>query len=89
MSLLIWGVQVAGLNRAKIRDVLAYRTEPWPGATGDVVFSAALDDLGDVFLAKREEDVWKYYSRNDLDLPRAYTPVRDRTSQPREAAGSG
>ena len=29
MSMLIWGVQVAGLNRAKIRDVLAHRTKPW------------------------------------------------------------
>jgi len=62
MSLLIWAVQVAGLNRAKIRDVLAYRTQPWPGATGDVVFSACLDDLGDVYLAKRENGTWKYYS---------------------------
>ncbi|HUT89702.1 MAG TPA: ABC transporter substrate-binding protein [Thermoguttaceae bacterium] len=89
MSLLIWAVQVAGLNRAKIRDVLAYRTQPWPGATGDVVFSAALDDLGDVFLAKREGSTWKYYSRKDLDLPRVETPARDRTGQSPEAAGSG
>ena len=89
MSLLIWAVQVAGLNRAKIRDVLAYRTQPWPGATGDVVFSAALDDLGDVFLAKREGSTWRYYSRKDLDLPRVETPARDRAGQSPEAAGSG
>ncbi|OHB83519.1 MAG: hypothetical protein A2V98_16010, partial [Planctomycetes bacterium RBG_16_64_12] len=48
MSMLIWAVQVGGLNRAKIRDVLAYRTEPWHGVTGDIVFSAVLDDLGEV-----------------------------------------
>ena len=41
MNMLIWAIQVAGLNRAKIRDVLAYRTEPWPGVTGDIPFSAA------------------------------------------------
>jgi len=28
MNMLIWSIQLAGLNRAKIRDVLAYRTEP-------------------------------------------------------------
>jgi len=88
MSLLIWAVQVAGLNRAKIRDVLAYRTQPWPGATGDVVFSACLDDLGEVYLAKRENGTWKYYSREDLDLPRVYTPARDRTNPTQETAGS-
>jgi len=88
MSLLIWAVQVAGLNRAKIRDVLAYRTQPWPGVTGDVVFSAALDDLGDVFLAKREGGTWTYYSRKDLDLTRVKATARDRTGQSPEAANS-
>jgi branched-chain amino acid transport system substrate-binding protein len=81
MNLLIWGVQVAGLNRAKIRDVLAHRTKPWPGMTGDIPFSAALDDLGEVFLAKRENGTWKYYSREDLQIPRGYIPRRDRVSR--------
>ncbi len=36
MNMLIWAIQVAGLNRAKIRDVLAYRQKPWPGVTGDI-----------------------------------------------------
>ena len=44
MNMLIWATQNAGLNRAKIRDVLAYRSDPWPGVTGDIPFSAALDD---------------------------------------------
>ena len=70
MNMLIWAVQVAGLNRAKIRDVLAYRTEPWKGVAGDIPLSAVLDDVGDVFLAKREADKWTYYSREDLGLPR-------------------
>ena len=78
MNLLIWAIQVAGLNRAKIRDVLAYRTTPWPGATGNITFSAALDDLGDVYLAERKKGKWHFYSREDLDLPREYAPPRDR-----------
>ena len=69
MNMLIWGVQVAGLNRAKIRDVLAHRTKPWPGVTGDIPLSACLDDTGEVFLAKRENGAWKYYSRADLAIP--------------------
>jgi len=72
MNMLIWGVQVAGLNRAKIRDVLAYRKKEWPGVTGDIVLSACLDDLGEVFLAKRENGTWDYYSRQELDIPRGH-----------------
>jgi ABC-type branched-subunit amino acid transport system substrate-binding protein len=82
MKMLIWAIQVAGLNRAKIRDVLAYRSKPWPGVTGDIVLSAALDDVGEVFLARREKGEWKYYSREDLDIPRGTIPARDRVSRP-------
>lgn len=69
MNMLIWAVQTAGLNRAKIRDVMAYRTEPWPGVTGDIPLTATLDDGGEVFLTRRENGQWKYYSRADLGLP--------------------
>ncbi|MFN7992434.1 MAG: ABC transporter substrate-binding protein [Bryobacteraceae bacterium] len=81
MNMLIWGIQVAGLNRAKIRDVLAYRTKPWPGVTHDIPLGAALDDIGEVFLAKYESGGWHYYSRQDLDLPRGYIPARDRVNR--------
>jgi ABC-type branched-subunit amino acid transport system substrate-binding protein len=70
MNMLIWATQVAGLNRAKIRDMIAYRTEPWPGVTGDIQLSSALDDIGEVYLAKRETGAWRYYSRADLGIPR-------------------
>jgi ABC-type branched-subunit amino acid transport system substrate-binding protein len=86
MSLLIWATQVAGLNRAKIRDVLAYRAKPWPGVTGDISLSACLDDVGEVFLARRESGAWKYFSREELGIPRGYIPPRDRLSRGLETA---
>ncbi len=70
MNMLIWATQVAGLNRAKIRDVLAYRTQPWHGVTGDILFSAVLDDMGEVYLAKYEKGKWNYLSREALAIPR-------------------
>ena len=79
MNMIIWAIQAAGLNRAKIRDVLAHRAQPWEGVTGDIALSAALDDVGAVYLATREDGDWKYHSRDDLNLPRQYTPRRDRT----------
>ena len=86
MNMLIWAVQKAGLNRAKIRDVLAY-IPPWPGVTGEVVMSAALDDVGEVFLARFEDGAWNYYSREDLKIPQGYIPPRDRVTRSAAAAG--
>jgi branched-chain amino acid transport system substrate-binding protein len=82
MNMLIWAIQVAGLNRAKIRDVLAYRTIPFKGVTGNIKLSAVLDDVGEVFLAKRENGDWKFYSRKELEMPQDYIPIRDRVNQP-------
>jgi len=88
MNLLIWAIQVAGLNRAKIRDLLASRTKPWPGVTGDISFSACLDDVGEVFLARRENGAWTYRSRESLGIPRGYIPPRDRVSRGLETGKS-
>jgi len=81
MNMLIWATQVAGLNRAKIRDVLAYLPAPWPGVTGEIVLSACLDDVGDVYLGKYEKGKWQFFSRQDLGIPRGYIPPRDRVSR--------
>jgi ABC-type branched-subunit amino acid transport system substrate-binding protein len=70
MNMLIWAIQTAGLNRAKIRDVMAYRSDAFPGVTGDIPLSAALDDAGEVFLAIRQNNKWSYHSRKELDIPR-------------------
>lgn len=67
-NMLIWATQVGGLNRAKIRDVLAYRDKPWRGVTGKIPLSASLDDSGKVFLARCENGKWEYYSREDLKI---------------------
>jgi ABC-type branched-subunit amino acid transport system substrate-binding protein len=85
MNMLIWSIQVAGLNRAKIRDVLAHRQEPFPGVTGDIPLSAALDDAGEVFMTRYERGAWKYYSREDLGIPRGTVIEKPRVE--RQQAG--
>ena len=81
MNMLIDAIQAAGLNRAKIRDVLAHRPRPWPGVTGDIQLSAVLDDMGEVFLAKRENGRWTYHSREDLKIP---SPGKDSDEDAKE-----
>ena len=88
MNMLIWAIQTAGLNRAKIRDVLAHRARPHKGVTGVIPLSACLDDLGEVFLARVEDGMWKFYSRQDLDIPQGTIAPRDRVSR-KTAEASG
>ncbi|HUU09809.1 MAG TPA: ABC transporter substrate-binding protein [Phycisphaerae bacterium] len=85
-NMLIWAIQTAGLNRAKIRDVLAHRAKPYKGATGPIPLSASLDDLGEVYLARVENGRWILRSRRDLDIPRGTIAPRDRVSRKTAAA---
>jgi ABC-type branched-subunit amino acid transport system substrate-binding protein len=93
MNMLIWAVQAVGLNRAKIRDVLAHWPGPHRGVTGDIVLSAALDDVGEVFLARFTEGQWEFHSREDLQIPRAGVaadrPHKVATDHPPHYAGPG
>ena len=84
MNMLLWAIQTVGLNRAKIRDVLAYRSEPFHGVTGEIPLSSAMDDAGDVFLTRYENGKWNYYSREELGIPRG--KVIERTRRNREQA---
>jgi ABC-type branched-subunit amino acid transport system substrate-binding protein len=88
MNMLIWGTQVGGLNKAKIRDLIAYRTKPWPGVTGDIPLSSTLDDLGDVYLARFEKGKWVYHSREEWQIPRGYIPPRSRVARGLETEGA-
>ncbi len=81
MNILIWAIQTAGLNRAKIRDVIAHRPTPHKGVTGLIPLSACLDDLGEVFFAKVESGQFDYYSREDWDVPRGEIHSRDRVTR--------
>ena len=89
MNMLIWAIQTAGLNRARIRDMFAYRTTPWDGVTGEIQLSAVLDDVGGVFLAKRENGDWHYYSRSDLGIPVGAGPWDESTRTGRSAIERG
>ncbi len=81
MNILIWAIQTAGLNRAKIRDVIAHRPKSFRGVTGEIPFSACLDDLGEVFFARVEDGKYVFRSREDWDVPRGTIHPRDRVNR--------
>jgi branched-chain amino acid transport system substrate-binding protein len=88
MNLMLWAINAAGLNRAKIRDVVAFLPHPWPGVTGDIVFSACLDDVADTYLASFHGGAWKYVSRSELGIPKGYIAPRDRLNRDSEVAST-
>jgi hypothetical protein len=49
--------------------------------SGDIRLSAALDDLGDVYLARVEAGEWRFHSREDLEIPKGPIPTRDRVTR--------
>jgi len=81
MNVLVWAIQAAGLNRAKIRDVVAYLPAAWPGVTGDIALNASLGNVSETYLASLEKGRWRYQSRKDLGIPRGFIPPRDRLSR--------
>jgi ABC-type branched-subunit amino acid transport system substrate-binding protein len=81
MNILIQATETAGLNRAKIRDVVAHRPGTYKGVTGEIPFSATLDDLGEVFLARVEDRRFVFHSRADLQIPAGTIAPRDRISR--------
>jgi branched-chain amino acid transport system substrate-binding protein len=86
MNMLLWAIQNAGLNRAKIRDLIATRVTPWPGVTGEIPLSAVQDDTGEVFLARFDDGKWTYHSREELKIPQGVVPQRDRESRGAETS---
>ena len=93
MNMLLWAINVAGLNRAKIRDVIAYRPEPWQGVTGDIVFSACLDDVADTYLATygggRLEVRLAHGARDPEGVYRAARPAEPRPGPGRRRGEDG
>jgi ABC-type branched-subunit amino acid transport system substrate-binding protein len=86
MNVLIGAIEAAGLNRAKIRDVIAHGPGPFKGVTGEIRFSATLDDLGEVFLARVENGRFVFHSREQLEIPGGTIAPRDRVNR-KGAAG--
>ena len=80
--------KVAEGKYEKIRDLIAFLPHPWPGVTGDIVFSACLDDVADTYLATYEDGEWKYVSRTDLGIPKGYVAPRDRLNRESEVAAA-
>lgn len=60
MNMIIDGIQTAGLNRVRIRDVLSEQTS-YSGVTGDIPFDPSLNDVGPVWLVEINDGGYRYF----------------------------
>ena len=69
MNILIEAIQIGGLNRVLIRDVLTdLKTfQGYEGVTGKIIFDATWNDVGPIWMATVEEGEFKFFKPTFLD----------------------
>ena len=68
MNLFIEAIYKVGLNRALIRDVLSdFKTfQGYKGVTGEIIFDASLNDIGEIFYAEVKNGKFIFYPTSDI-----------------------
>ena len=64
MNLIIQAIDHAGLNRAKIRDVLTdlHTFQGYQGVTGRLILDASWNDVGDIWMAEIKDGEFVYFT---------------------------
>jgi len=72
MNLIIEAIHDAGLNRVLIRDVLTdLKTfQGYQGVTGKIILDGSWNDIGDIWLVKVENGIFKYTASPQIDVSR-------------------
>jgi ABC-type branched-subunit amino acid transport system substrate-binding protein len=65
MNMIIKSIETAGLNRAKIRDVLLDSGifQGYKGASGQMYFDASWNDIGEIYMTEIKNGEFKYFKR--------------------------
>ena len=79
MNLIIQSIEKAGLNRAKIRDVLLdLKTyQGYEGVTGTMYFDASWNDIGKIYMVKIENGEFVYFPRPEYKSGKASSSIKD------------
>jgi ABC-type branched-subunit amino acid transport system substrate-binding protein len=79
MNLIIESIERAGLNRAKIRDVLLdLKTyQGYEGVTGIMYFDASWNDIGEIFMVKIENGEFVYFPRPKFKSDKASSSIKN------------
>lgn len=78
MNIIIQSIETAGLNRAKIRDVmLDLKTyQGYEGVTGTMYFDASWNDIGEIYMVKIENGEFIYFPRPKFKSEKARSSIK-------------
>jgi ABC-type branched-subunit amino acid transport system substrate-binding protein len=79
MNIIIQSIEKAGLNRAKIRDVMLDSDDyqGYEGVTGIMYFDASWNDIGEIFMVKIENGEFVYFPRPKFKSQKASSSIKD------------
>jgi ABC-type branched-subunit amino acid transport system substrate-binding protein len=69
MNILLDAINMAGLNRAKIRDLLCdLKTfQGYQGVTGEIILDASWNDIGDIWMSEVVNGKFRYFAPPEFD----------------------
>lgn len=75
MNIIIKSIQIAGLNRAKIRDVmLDLKTfQGYEGVTGKMVFDPSWNEIGEIWMVEIKNGEFRFFPRPEFKPMKAQT----------------
>lgn len=79
MNIIIQSIEIAGLNRAKIRDAMLdpETFQGYEGVTGTMYFDASWNDIGEIYMVKIEDGEFVYFPRPEFKSEKASSSTKD------------
>ena len=79
LNIIIKSIEIAGLNRAKIRDVMTdLKTfQGYEGVTGTLYFDASWNEIGKIFMVKIENGKFVYFPRPEFKSNKTSSSIKE------------
>jgi ABC-type branched-subunit amino acid transport system substrate-binding protein len=79
MNIIIQSIEIGGLNRAKIRDVMLDNKtfQGYEGVTGTMYFDASWNDIGEIYMVKIEDGEFVYFPRPEFKSDKASSSTKE------------
>jgi ABC-type branched-subunit amino acid transport system substrate-binding protein len=79
MNIIIQSIEISGLNRAKIRDVMLdlETFQGYEGVTGTMYFDASWNDIGEIFMVKIEDGEFVYFPRPKFKSGKTSSSIKE------------
>ena len=79
MNIITQSIEIAGLNRAKIRDAMLdpETFQGYEGVTGIMYFDASWNDIGEIYMVKIEDGEFVYFPRPEFKSDKSSSSTKE------------